>query len=628
MALCASCTGINLEDGLLYGLDTVGSMKGSAESGCAGCEFFLKSAERHLYWQRDDPNGREIVLYLRRIGRTDNRVDLRFSICEEEDQWKHKYKSVPLRLCNTYGFEPAFTENEDESERFLDRVIAKNSRDLECIDLASAWMERCSRVHKGFCYPQADVPLPTRLVYILGDANQKLQLRATKGLIGRYVALSYCWGDGRAFMTTSATIEDRKFGFEARLLPQTLQDAILTARNLGFHYIWVDALCIIQGGAVDWAYESSKMAEVYGRSSLTICAGVSGKNEEGMFRTRDRICSHNFGPDNQFCLQTRGLGWRTMAAVPPNNPLSSRGWALQERYLSQRMLHFLKEQIAWECRTTLYLEESGCHQSKPEYHFSIGEVASCLPSTRANEWSELTLKSQLDGWHRAVSELAVRYFTYPSDRLLSLSGLASAIQTPRLGKYLAGVWEKFAFSGMMWYPRHSQSVAAYRAPSWSWASTEGQLMDFWVAVEQYYPDDLGDTITATIRKDWDIWASQFHPQLLDRHIIYKSMDIQGEVLEGSCLVVRGCCRAIYVMDEPNTPFNAWEGIFPSRFKGRSVYMDSMDMRKKCKSVFAFEEELLSLNAVVELKKYTCILIGRERTPKYPKTFGLVLVQVP
>lgn len=162
------------------------------------------------------------------------------------------------------------------------------------IDLASAWMERCSRVHKGFCYPQADVPLPTRLVYIPGDADQKLQLQATKGLVGRYVTLSYCWGDGRAFMTTSATFEDRKSGFEAGLLPQTLQDAIHTARKLGFHYIWVDALCIIQGDAVDWAHESSKMAEVYGRSSLTICADVLGKNEEGMFRTRDSICSHNF----------------------------------------------------------------------------------------------------------------------------------------------------------------------------------------------------------------------------------------------------------------------------------------------------------------------------------------------
>jgi hypothetical protein len=106
------------------------------------------------------------------------------------------------------------------------------------------------------------------------------------------------------------------------------------------------------------------------------------------------------------------------------------------------------------------------------------------------------------------------------------------------------------------------------------------------------------------------------------------MDIRGKVKKGSYLVVRGCCRAIYVMDDPNTPFNEWEGIFPHRFKGKSVYMDNMDMRKECKSVFAFEEELLSLDATVELKKHTCILIGRERALKDPKTLGLVLAQVP
>jgi hypothetical protein len=244
------------------------------------------------------------------------------------------------------------------------------------------------------------------------------------------------------------------------------------------------------------------------------------------------------------------------------------------------------------------MEESRCHQSKHKSHFSIRQVADCLPSTRANKGNELTLKSQLGVWCVVYEELAVRKFTYPSDRLLSLSGLASAIETTQLGKYLAGVWENFAFSCMVWFPRYSQPVSAYRAPSWSWASFKGQLMDFWVSYEHYCPKDLDDTTVANIMKEWNLWASQFQPQLLDHHIIYKSMDIPGEVLEGSYLVVSGYCRAIYVMDDPDTPFDEWEGIFPNRFKGKSVYMDNMDMREGCKSVFAFEEELLTLDATV------------------------------
>ncbi|TVY88380.1 hypothetical protein LAWI1_G007704 [Lachnellula willkommii] len=622
MALCAKCTEINLEKGLLYELDTFDSTKQSAGNGCAGCEFFVQSAGRHIDLNRVDP---EVVLYLRRIGKTDNRVDLRFSPRDGEHELGHEY--IPLRLCSAYGFEPAFAaEYEGENERFLGRVIAKNSGDPECIDLALAWMERCSRLHEGSCYPQADAPLPSRLVWI-GDADQKLQLRITKGLRGRYVALSYSWGNKTTFMTNRATFEDKQSGFKAEMLPQTLQDAIHTARKLGFHYIWIDALCIIQGDSVDWAYESSKMAEVYGNSTLTICADVSGKSEEGIFRKRDSIHSHNFGLDDQFCLQTRGLGWQTMAAVPAYNPLSSRGWALQERLLSQRMLHFLKEQIAWECRTTLYTEELRCRQPKPKWHFTVREIAGCLPFARANEGKEPTLKSQLRGWYSAVQELAVRDFTFPSDRLLSLSGLASAIETPQLGKYLAGVWEKFAFSCMLWFPRWSQTVSEYRAPSWSWASFEGQLIDLWKAYEHYYPEDLDDMKVEAIKKDWDFWASQFHPRLLGHHILYKSGDIPGEVLQGSFLVVSGCCRAIYIMDDPNETFNEWAAFSPLGLRENVVFMDKKATRKKCKSVFAFEEDLSSLDPAVELKKYTCFLIGRERVPRGPKTLGLVLAQV-
>ena len=64
-----------------------------------------------------------------------------------------------------------------------------------------------------------------------------------------------------------------------------------------------------------------------------------------------------------------------MARVPPYNPLSSRGWALQERLLSQRMLHFLDEQIAWEYRATVYMEELRCRQSNPKTHFAVHQFS-------------------------------------------------------------------------------------------------------------------------------------------------------------------------------------------------------------------------------------------------------------
>jgi Heterokaryon incompatibility protein (HET) len=176
-----------------------------------------------------------------------------------------------------------------------------------------------------------DVPLPTRLVHIPRNPDKQLRLRVSKGLTGQYVALSYCWGRGEVFKTTSAEYGARLDGFEAGMLPQTIQDAVSIARRFGFEYIWIDALCIIQGDVEDWAHESSRMSRVYGNASLTLCADLARSSDDGILRPRKTLYSHNFGPSQEHCLQTRAhlrnaMGWDQV----PYEPLGQRGWALQE----------------------------------------------------------------------------------------------------------------------------------------------------------------------------------------------------------------------------------------------------------------------------------------------------------
>jgi hypothetical protein len=43
-------------------------------------------------------------------------------------------------------------------------------------------------------------------------------------------------------------------------LPKTFRDSIQVTRALGYKYIWIDSLCIIQSTA-DWERESVKMAQ-------------------------------------------------------------------------------------------------------------------------------------------------------------------------------------------------------------------------------------------------------------------------------------------------------------------------------------------------------------------------------
>jgi hypothetical protein len=75
------------------------------------------------------------------------------------------------------------------------------------------------------------------------------------------VTLSYCWGRDRFTTTTLNNLDSHKEALNWSTLPQTFKDAIQTTRNLGFRYLWIDALCIIQDSDADKAKEIGKMGD-------------------------------------------------------------------------------------------------------------------------------------------------------------------------------------------------------------------------------------------------------------------------------------------------------------------------------------------------------------------------------
>ena len=70
-------------------------------------------------------------------------------------------------------------------------------------------------------------------------------------------------------------------------LPQSFKDAFYVAEKLGFRYVWIDSLCIIQDTG-DWKQEAYKMAQHYQHSTLTIAAMSS---KLGLF-PKVRTCSN------------------------------------------------------------------------------------------------------------------------------------------------------------------------------------------------------------------------------------------------------------------------------------------------------------------------------------------------
>ncbi|KAH6681646.1 hypothetical protein B0J14DRAFT_430609, partial [Halenospora varia] len=46
-------------------------------------------------------------------------------------------------------------------------------------------------------------------------------------------------------------------------LTRTFVESINFAVSLGFRYLWIDVLCIIQDSIADWQVESSKIGDIY-----------------------------------------------------------------------------------------------------------------------------------------------------------------------------------------------------------------------------------------------------------------------------------------------------------------------------------------------------------------------------
>src|SRR5687768_16022479 len=98
-----------------------------------------------------------------------------------------------------------------------------------------------------------------------------------------YVCLTHRWTPTKPLQLTTASAEQFKTAIPLTDLSQTFEDAFAVTSSLGYRYIWIDSLCIIQDSTEDWATESSKMGEVYAHAAFTIAATAAGEGSKGLF---------------------------------------------------------------------------------------------------------------------------------------------------------------------------------------------------------------------------------------------------------------------------------------------------------------------------------------------------------
>lgn len=189
---------------------------------------------------------------------------------------------------------------------------ARNKPSLKNVVLcAKRWLRECLADHKHCKGVPASSDYPRRLIKIdkRKENEWDLQLVPTNGKTVEYCALSYCWGletDNFA-STTDRNVESRYQGFPAEDLPQTLQDAIIVCRLLEILYLWIDAICIVQGDLQDWTIESSRMDQIYSGAAMTLIATASLHANDGLLvpRWQSNGASWSRRPKSRSCASSK-----------------------------------------------------------------------------------------------------------------------------------------------------------------------------------------------------------------------------------------------------------------------------------------------------------------------------------
>lgn len=223
--------------------------------------------------------------------------------------------------------------------------------------LASHWLRDCLTNHRS-CNHTADSSFtpPTRVIDIGvrdGKFLPRLYLSSSEDLNMKYVALSYCWGKTKAPILKKHMLRTMTVGIDWHKLPKTFQDAILVTRRLGFRYLWIDSLCIIQDSPEDWIKESGTMQNVYANCVLTIVASWGKDSDTGLFIERKPLnqqpCRIVRNARTGLFVQPEPTAIEKSASFNNVESLEKRAWAVQERFLPRRTLSYRSFELKWDC---------------------------------------------------------------------------------------------------------------------------------------------------------------------------------------------------------------------------------------------------------------------------------------
>jgi len=363
--------------------------------------------------------------------------------------------------------------------------------------LARLWLETCQKDHsKCFAVASRPVALPTRLLDIgNGTSGHVVRLcfvsdEICTALSSRpeYFTLSHRWPAKPILRLLHQNIAQFQVAIELKSMPLAFQQSIELTRRLGYRYLWIDSLCIIQDDAEDWRRESAIMGEIYkgGVCNIAVSNNESTAEENGCFTVRNPLTWLDYERGN-ICLRSGAL----TSYQGPSGTLKNRGWVMQERALSPRTVEFGAEQIRWECHTVteneggVFEPEADRFRTQPWLHPKRHFLNLLSEEPMDISQQHTKLYSFYSSWTELVTAYAKCALTYESDRLIAIHGIVRQIEATSNMHSVAGLWEQLLPFELLWYigltesvfrsPTPSPRPSTYRAPTWSWASVDSPV---------------------------------------------------------------------------------------------------------------------------------------------------------
>lgn len=367
------------------------------------------------------------------------------------------------------------------------------------------WMRICSENHgqcrlgggnRTFC--------PKRLVEVIpdkrtGTLSWKLTIwERPNPSPPEYLTLSHCWGSTLHTCLTKQNISSFMAASPAAGLPKTYQDAMSVTLSLGYRYLWIDSLCIIQGDSDDWKAQSAEMGFVYQNTSCNIAATWAREGSQGCFSARDpamidpTCISVDVGEDTEMFDVVYRRKWLDEVAEAP---LNERAWVLQERYLSPRQLNFAKGEVYWECRQLSASERHPDDIPKPLFYPENANIP-LSSKPRLDHRGVAQRQALRRAWGELVEKYTASKLTVYTDKMMAIAGLARDMKELLGGDvYLAGMWKNDLHKQLLWSVEEfpdpddghvSHQANVYLAPSWCWPSARGKIK-----MDESYSDFLG-----------------------------------------------------------------------------------------------------------------------------------------